>query len=342
MNSLNNTTTAANGQNNNSAFNSSGNSGNNPFANNVETTNDPEVVAAMADGNSFSPSHLAVPPSAANRRVSFHDDGNEAPQHDSNNNNHEKNGENILGGGGGQQQPAQQQQHRLSISSEGEGPSSNNNTLNKKPSALQSADLSKSNPLAAPSSSVFAPSNYHHNHNGDAGDALRRPSVGGVPPVRMMSATPNTNLTPPQNNTTIPPVEMSGGGGLRNSVALSTSPSRSSTNTNSTAKILTRSRQSIVAKEKFTHLQREEFRLFLMYIADYMELFFAFEAIDTSGDGKVSLEEFTESVPLLESWGLEIGDPAEQFAAMDESKHGSLNFKDFSDWAIKQHLQIQR
>jgi len=99
--------------------------------------------------------------------------------------------------------------------------------------------------------------------------------------------------------------------------------------------------QQQVRKEKSNYLRREEFRLFLMYVGDYMELYFYFEQIDTSGDKKVTLKEFTAAIPLLEGWGLVIGgSPSELFALLDVSGNNTLTFKEFSDWACKEHLVI--
>eukprot|EP00744_Colponema_vietnamica_P008010 GILI01011456.1.p1 GENE.GILI01011456.1~~GILI01011456.1.p1 ORF type:complete len:442 (+),score=64.33 GILI01011456.1:53-1378(+) len=97
---------------------------------------------------------------------------------------------------------------------------------------------------------------------------------------------------------------------------------------------------SAAQREKLHQLQRDEFRLFLMYIADYMELYFAFQSVDSSGDNKVSLGEFASALPLLKGWGIVIEDPEVVFNEIDKSGDGSLTFKEFSEWAIEKHMQV--
>eukprot|EP00758_Cryptobia_borreli_P016460 Tbor_TRINITY_DN6109_c3_g1::TRINITY_DN6109_c3_g1_i5::g.22915::m.22915 len=85
-------------------------------------------------------------------------------------------------------------------------------------------------------------------------------------------------------------------------------------------------------------IERVEFRLLLVYLYDYFEMWVAFDEIDTGGDHTVSLEEFRKAVPTIESWGVKIEDVDETFKTIDTSSSGTLSFSEFCTWAIAKHL----
>ena len=72
----------------------------------------------------------------------------------------------------------------------------------------------------------------------------------------------------------------------------------------------------------------EEFRLFLLYTRRYLELFAAFEQLDTSGDRRLDLDEFDEacSSDILADWGVVVDDPAREFRAIDLDGGGKVLF----------------
>ena len=74
----------------------------------------------------------------------------------------------------------------------------------------------------------------------------------------------------------------------------------------------------------------EEFRLLLLYLQRYFELFGLFEQIDTSGDRRLDLDEFEEALPLLAGWGVAVADPAREFAAIDLDGGGKVLFDEFA------------
>ena len=185
-----------------------------------------------------------------------------------------------------------------------------------------------------PSASADSPTNANRN-------PLRRPSeqqrnhhqIIAMPPSPAASRRPSQQpASPAPSSGAAAAGRVGGGGGATSAMRMSPGPS------------VTASGLSRAQREKFNQLQRAEFRLFLMYIADYMELYFVFETIDASGDGKVSLEEFLLAAPTLAGWGLfEDGmSPESAFAALDVSGDGTLTFKEFSDWAITKHLQLSK
>mmetsp|Transcript_12184 Transcript_12184/g.23118 ORF Transcript_12184/g.23118 Transcript_12184/m.23118 type:complete len:115 (+) Transcript_12184:1-345(+) len=81
-----------------------------------------------------------------------------------------------------------------------------------------------------------------------------------------------------------------------------------------------------------------EFRLMLCYIYDYMELYTMFDEVDSSDDGRVSLDEFKKAVPLIEKWGLKMPNPDAVFQEIDKDKGGMILFEEFAQWATDKKL----
>jgi hypothetical protein len=59
-----------------------------------------------------------------------------------------------------------------------------------------------------------------------------------------------------------------------------------------------------------------------------------FEQIDTTGDGKISLEEFKKNIPLMKKWGVSISNPEAEFKLIDADSGGSILFREFSHYCI--------
>jgi Ca2+-binding EF-hand superfamily protein len=83
---------------------------------------------------------------------------------------------------------------------------------------------------------------------------------------------------------------------------------------------------------------RSEFRLLLVYLAKYYELFEKFEDIDSSDDKRITKTEFKSAVGHLEKWGIKIDNPDTEFDSIDQNKGGYILFKEFADWGLKKHL----
>ena len=88
-------------------------------------------------------------------------------------------------------------------------------------------------------------------------------------------------------------------------------------------------------------IEFREFRLLLVYLRRYFELWQMFDDVDKGNDRRISLEEFTSVVPRFEEWGLKLEDPAAEFEAIDTNGGGQILFDEFSEWAIRKGLDLE-
>ena len=99
---------------------------------------------------------------------------------------------------------------------------------------------------------------------------------------------------------------------------------------------------SVKTKSKLgaDYVERCEFRLLLVYLKKYFELFQLFRTIDASSDRRISKEEFGQSIDLLEKWGLDTkGRSADaMFKEIDTDNGGMLLFDEISKWALREKL----
>mgnify|MGYP002632266537 CR=1 FL=1 len=70
------------------------------------------------------------------------------------------------------------------------------------------------------------------------------------------------------------------------------------------------------------------------------QLYSMFGAVDESGDGRLSFDEFVRAQPLLARWGTTVADPRTTFDAIDSDGAGMVLFDEFSRWAISQQLDL--
>jgi Ca2+-binding EF-hand superfamily protein len=84
-----------------------------------------------------------------------------------------------------------------------------------------------------------------------------------------------------------------------------------------------------------------EFRLLLVYLRHYFELWEMFDGIDTGDDHRVDLDEFKVAIPKIEAWGFKVEDPEAEFAKIDANGGGQILFDEFSHWAIKKGLDLE-
>ena len=97
--------------------------------------------------------------------------------------------------------------------------------------------------------------------------------------------------------------------------------------------------------KKNTHgpdfIEKCEFRLLLVYLRQYFELWQMFDEIDDSGDRRIELAEFKKALPKLESWGVKISDPQAAFNEIDTNGGGIILFDEFSHWALEKGLDLE-
>ena len=89
------------------------------------------------------------------------------------------------------------------------------------------------------------------------------------------------------------------------------------------------------------YIEKNEFRIFLVYLRQYFEYYVMFDRIDTGDDKKISYDEFQKALPMIEGMGCKITDPAGVFASIDKNGGGQITFDEFSAWAIKAKLDLE-
>ncbi|KAI1338001.1 flagellar calcium-binding protein-like protein TB-44A [Xylariaceae sp. FL0016] len=89
------------------------------------------------------------------------------------------------------------------------------------------------------------------------------------------------------------------------------------------------------------YVERPEFRLLLLYLREYFELFRAFERVDTGDDRRVDFQEFVKARPLVEKWVGPLPDYEDEFAKIDKNGGGQVLFDEFAEWAIAKKLDLE-
>ncbi len=84
-------------------------------------------------------------------------------------------------------------------------------------------------------------------------------------------------------------------------------------------------------------LQRNEFRVFLLMLRQYFDLYQHFEEIDTGDDLRIDIFEFRQSKPTLEKWGIKVDNLDVAFAKIDVNGGGQILFGEFAEWALAQN-----
>lgn len=87
------------------------------------------------------------------------------------------------------------------------------------------------------------------------------------------------------------------------------------------------------------YVELPEFRLFLLYLTQYLELWEIFSEIDTGADHRIDFDEFQKSLPKLAEWDIIIADPRAEFDKIDSNHGGQVLFAEFCDWGLKKSLE---
>ncbi len=96
------------------------------------------------------------------------------------------------------------------------------------------------------------------------------------------------------------------------------------------------------------YVEKGEFRMLLLCLRQYYELYAMFNRIDTSDDRRIDLAEFKQSLAQLRKWKAK-DVPAEddeaaiaaEFEKMDTDGGGKILFGEFCDWAVTKDLDLE-
>jgi len=87
-----------------------------------------------------------------------------------------------------------------------------------------------------------------------------------------------------------------------------------------------------------SYVEFDEFRVLLVNIRRYIQLYAAFDEIDDGDDGRINFEEFSSGLDLLKEWGAEVAYPKAEFDLIDSNDGGQVLFNEFCAWAMKKGL----
>ena len=87
------------------------------------------------------------------------------------------------------------------------------------------------------------------------------------------------------------------------------------------------------------YVERIEFRLLLVYLRRYFELFVMFDAID-GDDRRIDRGEFLAALPKIAEWGVTLADAGAEFDSIDTNGGGSILFDEFCAWALAKELDL--
>jgi len=93
-------------------------------------------------------------------------------------------------------------------------------------------------------------------------------------------------------------------------------------------------------KHSGDYIEKNEFRVFLVYLRQYFEYYEMFDIVNVDGDKTIDYNEFVAALPRIEKWGVKVEDPKKTFAEIDVDKGGNLRFDEFCNWAVKFNLDI--
>jgi Ca2+-binding EF-hand superfamily protein len=82
------------------------------------------------------------------------------------------------------------------------------------------------------------------------------------------------------------------------------------------------------------YVDKLEFRMLLVYLANYLRIWEVFTSADSSGDSRLSKEEFTKIMPKLQEWVGQMS-VAEAWARFNSDGGDLILFTEFADAAIK-------
>ena len=96
-------------------------------------------------------------------------------------------------------------------------------------------------------------------------------------------------------------------------------------------------------KKEDNLLEWMEFRIFLVYLRQYFEYWEMFQRIDSSGDLKITLDEFRKAIPKMKEWGVEIkeNEAEKEFNNIKVDNEDTISFEEFCNFAIQKSLDLE-
>ena len=76
----------------------------------------------------------------------------------------------------------------------------------------------------------------------------------------------------------------------------------------------------------------------VLSVRRYIELYAAFDAIDTGDDDRIDYDEFRKGCKMMTEWNVTVSNPKKEFAAIDKNGGGQVLFDEFCEWALAKGL----
>jgi len=98
------------------------------------------------------------------------------------------------------------------------------------------------------------------------------------------------------------------------------------------------------------YVEREQFRLLLVYIRHHFELYLMFEDVEHlchhDHDEPINFQDFCAVLNQLIAWHIQIGDPRAEFDKIDamsnKKRSGGISFSQFRTWALEKKLHMEK
>jgi len=89
-------------------------------------------------------------------------------------------------------------------------------------------------------------------------------------------------------------------------------------------------------------VEMPEFRLLMVHLRRYIELYCAFDHIDSGDDNRIDFGEFEAVIPMLKEWGIHVEDARATFDEIDDNGGGQILFGEFAEWALEHDLDYDK
>ena len=96
-------------------------------------------------------------------------------------------------------------------------------------------------------------------------------------------------------------------------------------------------------RTKVSHdfVEKNEFRTFLFCLKQFAEYYDMFHMIEKEENNKITFEEFKNTIPLMNKWGIEVENPKKLFDEIDSNSGGQIMFGEFCFWAIRNNVDLE-